>query len=125
MTHAWHVTMHAAAAAACLPAAVTCLPSTLQPAHLASQSFSLQRAKPLPPRLLPYMRLAYATDPQLLEAIQFGDGSAPVQQPVEPAVICALSSYLQAQLDAYAQPLWRDLEVLEDPAATPRQKVGG
>jgi hypothetical protein len=88
------------------------------------QSFSLQRAKPLPPRLLPYMRLAYATDPQLLEAIQFGDGSAPVQQPVEPAVICALSSYLQAQLDAYAQPLWRDLEVLQDQGASPRQKVG-
>lgn len=32
-------------------------------------------------------------------------------------------TYLKQRLAAYPQPLWRDLEVIADPAATPRQKV--
>jgi N-acetylmuramoyl-L-alanine amidase len=35
----------------------------------------------------------------------------------------ALRGHLEARLAAYRRPLWADLEVLEDPKATPRQKV--
>ena len=136
------------------------------------QAFDLTRAVPLPPLLVPYMRLAYADAADALPRIRFEDGAPPVDEGLDQLVACQLASYLDAQARArdrgggrggergelantpqkhklsappknpptlqnsspnprkrraqvarYKHPLWRDLEIINDPASSPRQRV--
>lgn len=98
--------------------------SILAANNLASmQTFDLQRNKPLPPMLLPYMRLAYLTEADMLNKVVFAENAAPVDAAVEQTVVCQLIAYLERQIASYKHPLWKDLEIINDPAATPRQKI--
>lgn len=59
-----------------------------------------------------------------IQQIPLVEGAPPADPALEQTVACQLQGYLQQRLAAYKNPLWRDLEILEDPASTPRQKVG-
>mmetsp|Transcript_16450 Transcript_16450/g.43035 ORF Transcript_16450/g.43035 Transcript_16450/m.43035 type:complete len:166 (+) Transcript_16450:1112-1609(+) len=83
-----------------------------------------QKNKPLPPMLLPYMRLAMANTVQELQQVAFGPTTArPVGPEQEAAVLAQLSTAIQRRLQAYKFPVTKDIEVMADPAASPRQKV--
>ncbi|KAI8466475.1 MAG: hypothetical protein J3K34DRAFT_433512 [Monoraphidium minutum] len=87
------------------------------------QTFDMKRSEPLPPLLLPYLRLAFSTSQSQLGAVRLEAGAGPIDAEIEQQAGCALAAYLDKRLAAYRRPLWRDLEILEDPASTPRQKV--
>jgi len=99
--------------------------ATLQANQLATaQTFDLAKNKPLPPMLLPYMRLAMANTVQELQQVAFGPTTArPVGPEQEAAVLAQLSTAIQRRLQAYKFPVTKDIEVMADPAASPRQKV--
>lgn len=87
------------------------------------QTFDLKRSEPLPPLLLPYLRLGYSTTPEQMKAARLEAGAPAADAEVEQLATCTLTSYLEGRLASYKNPLWKDLEVLENPASTPRQKV--
>ncbi|GFR44785.1 hypothetical protein Agub_g6117, partial [Astrephomene gubernaculifera] len=88
-----------------------------------SQTFDISAARPLPDLLLPYMQLALAATPQQVAAVSFVPGAPAHDAETDAAALSALMSHLQGRLAAYPHPLWRDLEIIDDPAASPRQKV--
>ncbi|EFJ43572.1 hypothetical protein VOLCADRAFT_76643 [Volvox carteri f. nagariensis] len=97
--------------------------AVLSEAGLATQqSFDVSVARPLPPQLLPYMMLALATTPEQVASVSFSD-TAGHDRELEAAALAALMAYVQRRTAAYAHPLWRDLEIINDPSSTPRQKV--
>eukprot|EP00775_Hariotina_reticulata_P013147 gene13147-13277_t len=87
------------------------------------QTFDMTRSQPLPPKLLPYLRLAYATTHHQVDQVNFETGCSAFDPQLEQTVVHSLATHLQARLDGYKHPLWRDLEILQDPSSTPRQKV--
>eukprot|EP00878_Enallax_costatus_P010172 GHUV01010618.1.p1 GENE.GHUV01010618.1~~GHUV01010618.1.p1 ORF type:complete len:451 (+),score=91.21 GHUV01010618.1:1244-2596(+) len=87
------------------------------------QTFDMTRTQALPPLLLPYLRLAFATSHEQLEKVDFKEDSGAFDEQLEQTVACQLANHLQSRLDGYKHPLWRDLEIIEDPTTTPRQKV--
>eukprot|EP00879_Flechtneria_rotunda_P026362 GHRR01028105.1.p1 GENE.GHRR01028105.1~~GHRR01028105.1.p1 ORF type:complete len:274 (+),score=85.18 GHRR01028105.1:1140-1961(+) len=87
------------------------------------QTFDLTRPQPLPPMLLPYLRLAYVTTHEQINQIEFKEGCAALDSQLEQTVACQLASHLNKKLGGYKHPLWRDLETLENPNSSPRQKV--
>ncbi|KIY95099.1 hypothetical protein MNEG_12863, partial [Monoraphidium neglectum] len=86
-------------------------------------TFDLKRSEPLPPLLLPYMRLAFSRSAEQMAAVQLEAGAPPIDAGIEQQAACALSGHLEKRLASYRRPLWKDLEILEDPKSTPRQKV--
>ncbi|GIL80626.1 hypothetical protein Vretimale_9217 [Volvox reticuliferus] len=99
--------------------------AVLTEAGLATQqNFDVSASRPLPPQLLPYMMLALATTPEQVTSVSFGENAAPGHdRELEAAALAALMSYVQRRTAAYAHPLWRDLEIINDPSSSPRQKV--
>jgi histone-lysine N-methyltransferase SETD3 len=97
----------------------------LQAAGLSTmQTFDKTRAAPLPPLLLPYLRLAFADTPDAARAVSLTPGAPPADARTEALAAHALADHLAARLAAYRRPtVAADLEVLADPASTPRQKV--
>lgn len=88
------------------------------------QSFDLQRNKPLPATLLPFLRIAYCTDSETLATLPTESTDAPPAHPaLEQRVLTQLAAYLRYRLSQYKHPLWKDLEILEDPATPPRHKI--
>lgn len=87
------------------------------------QTFNLSRTDPLPAMLLPFMRLAYSNTAEQLAKVSFTPPGNPADTEVEQAVLGDLLGHLQRQLKSYRYPLHHDLEVIEDPQATPRQKI--
>ncbi|GLC60161.1 hypothetical protein PLESTB_001580500 [Pleodorina starrii] len=98
--------------------------AVLTEAGLASQqSFDVSTSRPLPQQLLPYMMLALATSPEQVASVSFAGGASVHNRDLEAAALAALMSYVQRRMAAYAHPLWRDLEIINDPSSSPRQKV--
>uniref|UniRef100_A0A383VYM3 Rubisco LSMT substrate-binding domain-containing protein n=1 Tax=Tetradesmus obliquus TaxID=3088 RepID=A0A383VYM3_TETOB len=87
------------------------------------QTFDMKRGQPLPPLLLPYLRLAFATTHEQLDKVVFSEGAAAFDPQLEQIAACHLAAHLNERMAGYKHPLWRDLEILEDPEASPRQKV--
>ncbi|KAF8059135.1 setd3 [Scenedesmus sp. PABB004] len=87
------------------------------------QTFDLTRGAPLPPLLLPYLRLAFATSHEQLDKVEFSAECAVFDPELEQTAACALVGHLQQRLAGYKHSMARDLEILADPTATPRQKV--
>ncbi|KAF5841400.1 hypothetical protein DUNSADRAFT_13063 [Dunaliella salina] len=59
-----------------------------------------------------------------LYSVAFGATTArPVGPEQEAAVLAQLSTAIQRRLEAYKFPVTKDMEVMADPAASPRQKV--
>ncbi|KAG2424087.1 hypothetical protein HXX76_014763 [Chlamydomonas incerta] len=103
--------------------------AALNEAGLATQqTFDVSVSKPLAPQLVPWMRLALASNQQQLAAASLAPETSPAGSPhpdaaLEAAALAALASYVGKRTAAYAHPLWRDLEIIADPASSPRQKV--
>lgn len=88
------------------------------------QTFDLKRGQqPLAPMLIPYMRLAYTNDASMLSSIQFVKGASGPDPNLDRIVSCQLISFFNQQLNAYKHSLEKDLEVIEDPKSTPREKI--
>lgn len=87
------------------------------------QTFDLKRSQPLPPMLLPYLRLAYATTPEQVHKVQLEESTPGFDEQLDQTVACQLAAHLQERMAGYKHPLWRDLEIVDDPTATPRQKI--
>jgi hypothetical protein len=70
--------------AICTPAAIirpltlAILLPALPRSAMPTQTFQLQRGTPLPPQLLPYLRLVHATQDGDVVAVDFGEGAGPV-----------------------------------------------
>ncbi|KAG2486389.1 hypothetical protein HYH03_014967 [Edaphochlamys debaryana] len=96
----------------------------LTEAGLASQqAFDVSASKPLPPAMVPYMALALAGSPEQVAAVSFAEGGPAAPPELMAAALAALAAYTSRRQQAYAHPLWRDLEILADSRATPREKV--
>lgn len=89
------------------------------------QTFQLSAAgpNPLPPQIVPYLRLTFASTEEELWAVQFGDNSAAVSQANEAKVLGQLAGYLQRKLAGYKTTIEQDRAIIEDPTAGPRQTV--
>lgn len=86
--------MHAAAALLRFGVFVSQLPQLTElpssPAHPPTpfpQTFQLQRAAPLPPQLLPYLRVVFATRAEDIAAARFGEDAGPVSPENETTVL--------------------------------------
>ncbi|KAK9834599.1 hypothetical protein WJX74_005523 [Apatococcus lobatus] len=86
------------------------------------QKFELQRHKGLPPMLLPYLRLSYTSDPQLLQRPGFFN-AGPSSEYSEKLALAQLTDYLQQRLSRYCTSVAEDNAVVNDPDAGPREKV--
>jgi len=101
--------------------------ATLQAHQLATtQVFDLARSKPMPPMLLPYMRLALATTTDQVTKVVFSETAKPTDpslESLEPQIHAVLQAYLARRLAGYKHPVSHDMSVMQDPRSTPRQKV--
>lgn len=86
------------------------------------QFFRLQRGKPVPATLLPYMRLAYEEDRDLLSKIEFTEGAEPVDLPIEAKILHHVASILQGKLDNYRTTIEQDEETIAS-SSNPREVV--
>lgn len=87
------------------------------------QTFQLQKAVPLPPQLLPYMRLVHATRVEDAQAVQFGEDAAPVAPENELTVLNQLINHLRLRASRYTTTIAEDEAILADPTTGPRQTV--
>ncbi|KXZ43296.1 hypothetical protein GPECTOR_95g685 [Gonium pectorale] len=56
-------------------------------------------------------------------AVSFAEDAPPLEPRAEEAALAALMGYVRRRQAAYPHPLWRDLEIIADPASSPRAKV--
>ncbi|KAI7838734.1 hypothetical protein COHA_007530 [Chlorella ohadii] len=75
------------------------------------QTFQLQRSAPLPPQLLPYLRVVFATRAEDIAAARFGEDAAP------------LIHLLRRRQAAYRTTIEQDDAIIADPTTGPRQTV--
>lgn len=120
--------------AAPLPLAVR-IPSSdplyrLKRDRLAEQSLSTQQtfqltraADPLPPELLPHMRLVQAESAEEAAAVAFGAGAGPVSAANEARVLGQLAGHLRWRLGRYRTSIEQDEAVIADETAGSRQRV--
>lgn len=54
---------------------------------LCLQTFQLSKAAPLPPQLLPYLRVVYGASPADIAAVRFGGDAVPVSAENERVVL--------------------------------------
>ncbi len=78
---------------------------------------------PLPPTLLPYLRLAYASTEAEVAAVQFGDAAAPINEANEARVMAQLTGVLQRRLAGYRTTIAEDDAVIADPTSGARPTV--
>lgn len=62
------------------------------------QTFDMSRSTPLPPTLLPFMRLALANNEAGVDAVAWGDAAGPVDQANETMAVELLVAYLDSRL---------------------------
>jgi hypothetical protein len=89
------------------------------------QTFQLSAVdvSPLPPLLLPYLRLCYASTQEELWAVQFGDQAGPVSTANEAKALGHLGSHLGRRLKGYRRSVEEDDAIIADPSTGPRQAV--
>lgn len=100
-------------------------------ARLAEQDLSTQQtfqlsaveATPLPPLLLPYLRLCYASTQEDLWAVQFGDQTRSISTANEAKALGHLGSHLAQRLKGYRTSVEEDDAIIADPSTAPRQSV--
>ena len=100
-------------------------------ARLAEQDLSTQQTfqlsastpLPLPPKLLPYLRLTFASTEEELWAVKFDDSAATVSKENEFKVLAQLAGYLQRKLSGYKTTIEQDNAIVDDPDSGPRQTV--
>lgn len=98
--------------------------SQLQAAGLSVvQTFDISAKQPLPPLMLPWMRLAHASDASTLSQISLTPDAVAKHPALEAQAVTHLCAYLRQRLRTYKRPLWQDLEVIHDPSSSPREKV--
>lgn len=86
------------------------------------QTFQLTPKEPIPPLLIPYLRLAFATSEQELWAVDFHDAK-PVSWTNEKKVLSRLMGVLQKRLSTYSGSIQDDEAVIQDPTSGPRKTV--
>ena len=91
------------------------------------QTFQLSVNNFLPPTILPYLRLTFATSEDELWKVQFdvkgSGGAAPVSPANEAKVLATLSAHLQRRLSEYKTTVEEDAAIIADPTTGPRQTV--
>lgn len=87
------------------------------------QTFDLLRDQLLPALLLPYMRIACSSTAASLQSVRLEPNAPPVDAELELVVHCQLVAHFKRRLAAYSHPIWRDLQIIADPASTPRQRI--
>ncbi|PRW57651.1 3-oxoacyl-[acyl-carrier] synthase chloroplastic isoform A [Chlorella sorokiniana] len=87
------------------------------------QTFQLQRSAPLPPQLLPYLRVVFATRAEDIAAASFGEDATPVSPENETTVLNQLIHLLQRRQAAYRTTIEQDDAIIADPTTGPRQTV--
>lgn len=87
------------------------------------QPFALTRTAPLPPQLLPFLRMAHASDMNTLQQVSLKPGAPPVSAALEQQVLRHLTVYLRHRLSLYKRPMWEDLEVINCPSSSPRERI--
>ena len=85
------------------------------------QVFQLSRRQPLPPQLLPYLRLTNSLTREEVWVVDFGAGSGPVAAGNEREVLSQLIGHLRLRLAAYRTSIAEDEATIADPHSGPRQ----
>eukprot|EP00884_Botryococcus_braunii_P019622 jgi/Botrbrau1/6343/Bobra.0098s0002.1 len=98
----------------------------LQALGLSTQhTFSLLKGQKLPPLLLPFMRVAFCNDENLLKrpslAVEVKEG--PLSSTSEAGLRSQLQSYLTDRLARYPRTIQEDEEIIACPTSGPREKV--
>jgi hypothetical protein len=92
-----------------------------------SQAFQMSAAAPLPPQLLPFLRVAFAATPAELAGVRLdaGDGAAAgAGDAAEARALGRLAAHLRARLAGYGgRAPEEDDAVVADPASGPREVV--
>ncbi|MEW5305765.1 MAG: hypothetical protein WDW36_008284 [Sanguina aurantia] len=88
------------------------------------QAFDISKAKPLPPLLLPYMRLAFATTPEQVERVSFEAGAGCSDPELEAVALSQLCGVVHRRVGCYRHAtIEEDEHVIAHPESTPRQKI--
>ncbi|GMH40672.1 hypothetical protein BSKO_08576 [Bryopsis sp. KO-2023] len=84
------------------------------------EAFKLQRGRPIPKMLLPYMRVIYETDPAEMDKLTAMEGVGPRES--EGAILHQVASVLQGKLDNYRTTSEQDDETIAS-SSNPREVV--
>lgn len=87
------------------------------------QTFDMSRTTPLPPTLLPFMRLALTTNEAAVDVVQWGDAASPIDQANETVAVEMLVAYLDKRLQGYPTSIEEDAAIIESSTTLVRQKV--
>lgn len=63
----------------------------------------------------------YADTAAAAERVSFAADAPGADPELDRRIACQLVAHFSQQLKRYKHPLWRDLEIIDDPTATPRQ----
>lgn len=87
-------------------------------------TFQLSAATPLPPQLLPFLRLTFASTADEMWKVQFAPGTAaPISVANENRVLAQLTTHLKRRMAGYKTTVTEDEAIIADPTVRPRQTV--
>lgn len=88
-----------------------------------AHTFDMQRKQPLPPQLLPFLRIVLADSEQAVNSIKFGAEAEPLSPETESQAVSQIIAYLDARLARYPRSIEEDTAIIESTEMIPRQKV--
>lgn len=95
-----------------------------EPELSTQQTFQLPRTEaPLPPDLLPHLRVAFAETEEEMWRVRFGDAAAPISPANEALVLSSLAAHLRQRLGRYRTNDEEDEATIADAACGPRRQV--
>ena len=95
-----------------------------EPELSTQQTFQLPRTEaPLPPDLLPHLRVSFAETEEEMWRVRFGDAAAPISPANEALVLSSLAAHLRQRLGRYRTSDEEDEAVIADAACGPRRQV--
>ena len=88
-----------------------------------SQTFQLSLNKPVPDHMLPYLRLAFATNEADCRKVDLTNNDVCISDENEGLVLSALMAHIQKKLDRYLTSMDQDESTIVDKNSTARQVV--